>query len=264
MKGIARQNGTVAAQSIDLNSDLGESFGRRIVGDDASMFGIVTSANIACGFHAGDPATILASCRVASQRGVVVGAHPSYPDLPGFGRRDLDVAPDDLYADLMYQFGAIESIARAAGTRVRYVKPHGALYNRAVVDDAVAKAIARAVREFDESLPVLGLAGSALERATDAADVQFRKEAFADRAVLPDGTLAPRGVPGALITDPAVATQRAVRLATSGEVVAVDGSVVAMATDSICVHGDTPDAVAIALAVRAGLTEAGITLEAFA
>lgn len=249
---------------MDLNADLGESFGSWTMGDDASMFRIVSSANVACGFHAGDPLTMLDSCRAAFELDVRVGAHVGYRDLAGFGRRSLDMTFDELFGDVLYQLGALDGMAHAVGASVDYVKPHGALYNRIVHDPDQAEAVVAAVHAYDPGLPVLGLPGSAwLKLAEESGHPVFR-EAFVDRAYLPDGTLVPRSEEGAVLHDPAAVVAQAVRLATRKEVVAVDGTVVPVSADSLCIHGDTPGAVNMAAAVRAGLEEAGVQIEAFA
>lgn len=236
--------------AVDLNSDLGESFGEVRRGDDDAMFRLVTSANLACGFHGGDSLTMLRSCRLAASTGTSIGAHVSYRDLEGFGRRELDVAPAALHADVLYQLAAIAGLAALAGTRVRYVKPHGALYNRIVRDEKHARVVASAVADFDAALPLLGLPGSAIERAAASAGLGFFREGFADRAYAADGSLVPRGEPGAVLTDPAEVAAHALALAPH--------------VDSLCVHGDTPGAVALAVATRAALAEAGIEVRAFA
>ncbi|BCW43154.1 5-oxoprolinase subunit PxpA [Arthrobacter sp. StoSoilB5] len=249
---------------MDLNADLGESFGSWTMGDDASMFRIVSSANVACGFHAGDPLTMLDSCRAAFELDVRVGAHVGYRDLAGFGRRSLDMTFDELFGDVLYQLGALDGMAHAVGASVDYVKPHGALYNRIVHDPDQAEAVVAAVHAYDPGLPVLGLPGSAwLKLAEESGHPVFR-EAFVDRAYLPDGTLVPRPEEGAVLHDPAAVVAQAVRLATRKEVVAVDGTVVPVSADSLCIHGDTPGAVNMAAAVRAGLEEAGVEIDAFA
>lgn len=249
---------------MDLNADLGESFGSWTMGDDASMFRIVSSANVACGFHAGDPLTMLDSCRAAFELDVRVGAHVGYRDLAGFGRRSLDMSFDELFGDVLYQLGALDGMAHAVGASVDYVKPHGALYNRIVHDPDQAEAVVAAVHAYDPGLPVLGLPGSAwLKLAEESGHPVFR-EAFVDRAYLPDGTLVPRSEEGAVLHDPAAVVTQAVRLATRKEVVAVDGTVVPVSADSLCIHGDTPGAVNMAAAVRAGLEEAGVEIDAFA
>jgi UPF0271 protein len=251
------------AQVIDLNSDLGESFGAWTLGDDRAMLDVVTSANVACGFHAGDPLTMLTCCRLAAERGVRIGAHVSYRDLAGFGRRAMDMPPGELYGDVLYQLAALAGIARTAGTRVSFVKPHGALYNRIVADSAQAAAVADAVRDFDSSLPLLGLAGSAIEAEAASRDLRFVREAFVDRGYRADGTLVPRGVPGDLVTSVPTVAERAVAMVTGGSITAADGSRVVIAADSLCVHGDTPDAVAMAVEVRAALTANDVLVEAF-
>jgi UPF0271 protein len=249
---------------LDLNSDLGEGYGRWTLGDDAALLEIVTSANVACGFHAGDPATIDRTVRTAVERGVAVGAQVSYPDLVGFGRREIDVPPGDLTADVLYQLGALEAFARAAGSRVRYVKPHGALYNRIVRDPVQAAAVAEAIRRYDPGLPLLTLPGSAAAAAAAEAGIEAVGEGFADRAYTGDGRLVSRREPGAVLEDPGRVAARAARMATEGRVGTVDGGEVAVEVRSLCVHGDTPGAVELARAVRAALEEAGVVLEAFA
>ncbi|WP_347109298.1 5-oxoprolinase subunit PxpA [Paenarthrobacter sp. S56] len=249
---------------MDLNADLGESFGSWTMGDDASMFRIVSSANVACGFHAGDPLTMLDSCRAAFDLDVRVGAHVGYRDLAGFGRRSLDMSFDELFGDVLYQLGALDGVAHAVGASVDYVKPHGALYNRIVHDPEQAEAVVAAIHAYDPGLPVLGLPGSAwLGLAEESGHPVFR-EAFVDRAYLPDGTLVPRSQEGAVLHDPAEVVAQAVRLATRGEVVAQDGTVISVQADSLCIHGDTPGAVEMAAAVRKGLERAGVEIEAFA
>ena len=249
---------------MDLNSDLGEGYGRWTLGDDAALLEIVTSANVACGFHAGDPATIDRTVRTAVERGVAVGAQVSYPDLVGFGRREIDVPPGDLTADVLYQLGALEAFARAAGSRVRYVKPHGALYNRIVRDPVQAAAVAEAIRRYDPGLPLLTLPGSAAAAAAAEAGIEAVGEGFADRAYTGAGRLVSRREPGAVLDDPGRVAARAARMATEGRVGTVDGGEVAVEVRSLCVHGDTPGAVELARAVRAALEAAGVVLEAFA
>ena len=248
---------------VDLNADLGESFGTWVLGDDEAMLRVVTSANVACGFHAGDPSTIRRTVALAAERGVVVGAQVGYRDLAGFGRRRIDMDPHDLTADVLYQLGALEAMCRVAGTRVAYVKPHGALYTAAAVDEPQARAIVDAVAAYDRTLPLLGLPGSVLLRVADEQGLATVGEAFADRGYLADGNLVPRSQPGALVLDPDAVAARVVRLAVSGEVVAVDGTVVAVDARSVCIHGDTPDAVALAHAVRAALEVAGVAISSF-
>ena len=249
---------------MDLNSDLGESFSRWTLGDDEALLGVVTSANVACGFHAGDPTVLRRTCELAAARGVVVGAQVGYRDLPGFGRRFIDVAPAELTNDVLYQLGALEAFARVAGTRVAYLKPHGALYNAIVHHEAQAAAVVDAVRRYDPQLPVLGLPGSRFLALAAEAGLDVVAEAFADRAYTPQATLVPRGGAGAVLHDPDEIARRCVRMATAGEVEAVDGSVVPVEAASICVHGDTPGAVAIAQRVREALTAAGVPIAPFA
>ncbi|AKT50729.1 LamB/YcsF family protein [Arsenicicoccus sp. oral taxon 190] len=248
---------------IDLNSDLGESFGSWRMGDDDAMLDVVTSANVACGFHAGDPSVMLRAVSAAAERGVVVGAHVAYRDLAGFGRRFVDVAPDELVADVVYQIAALDGMCRLAGTQVAYVKPHGALYNTIVHHDAQARAVVTALTSYDDALPLMGLPGSAVQRHAEAAGVPFVVEAFADRGYQPDGTLTPRSAPGAVLHDPEAVAQRMVRMVTDGVVEAVDGTTIPLRADSICTHGDSPGAVAMARATRAALQEAGVQVAAF-
>jgi UPF0271 protein len=249
---------------IDLNADLGESFGQWTLGDDDALLGVVTSANVACGFHPGDPTVLRQACERAAELGVTIGAQVGYRDLAGFGRRFIDVAPQELTNDVIYQIGALEAFARVAGTGVAYVKPHGALYNALVHHEEQAAAVVAAVREYDASLPVLGLPGSVWLREARAAGLDVVPEAFADRAYTPEGTLVPRREPGAVIHDPEVIAARCVRIATQGEVEAVDGSVVAVQAASVCVHGDHPGAVESATGVRKALEGAGVEVRAFA
>ena len=249
--------------TLDLNSDLGESFGRWELGDDQAMLGLVSSANVACGFHAGDPSTLRRTCAGAAANGVVVGAQVAYADLAGFGRRFIDVPPSDLANDVVYQLGALEAMCRVTGTAVRYVKPHGALYNATVHHEEQAAAVVAAVRDYDPSLPVLGLPGSALLRAAEAAGLRAVPEFFVDRGYTPEGTLVSRREPGALLHDADEATARLLRLLDEGVVRAVDGSDVPVRAESACVHGDSPGAVAMASAVRDGLAAAGVQLHAF-
>jgi UPF0271 protein len=253
--------------TIDLNADLGEGFGRWTLTEDEALVGVVTSANVACGFHAGDPSTMRRVCELAAARGVRIGAQVSYRDLAGFGRRAMDVPRVELADEIAYQLGALDVFARAAGAEVGYLKPHGALYNRVVHDEQQAGAVVDAVlayrRADGRGLPVLGLPGSALLAAAEAAGLPVVAEAFADRAYTPAGTLVPRTEPGAVVHDPELVVARAVRMARDGEVVAVDGSTVAVRARSLCVHGDTPGAAALAGRVREALVAAGVVVEAF-
>ena len=251
------------AAAVDLNSDLGEGFGPWPMGDDETMLDVVTSANVACGFHAGDPRQMRNMCGWAAQRGIAIGAHVGYRDLPGFGRRFIDVAPDELTADVLYQLGALAGFARAAGDRIRYVKPHGALYNTIVHHEQQAAAVVDAVVAFDPSLAVLCLSGSRFLALAEEAGLPVYTEAFADRAYTADGTLVSRREAGAVLTDPDRVAERCVAMVKEGRVEAIDGSVIDVDADSICVHGDTPGATALASAVRRALTEADVTLRPF-
>lgn len=251
-------------RAIDLNSDLGESVGGHLVADDAAMFALVTSANIACGYHAGNEATMRSSCGLAVRHGVALGAHVSYRDLEGFGRRPREIAPNDLIADVLAQLRVLARIAEDEGTSIRYVKPHGALYNRIAIDPDQADAVATAVHTFDPALPILGLAGSAIAGAAADEGLPFRHEAFVDRAYRHDGTLVPRSEPGAVLSDIDEIASRAVRMVQRGDVDAADGRVIPVEVDSLCVHGDTPDALSMARAVLHALTAAGIRMAAFA
>ena len=248
---------------IDLNSDLGESLGAWSMGDDAAMLDIVSSANVACGFHAGDPAGILATLKAAHARGVSVGAHVAYPDLLGFGRRNMDVASADLVADVIYQIGALQGLAQAAGTRITYVKPHGALYNTIAHDSAQALDVITAIRDVDANLALVALAGSPLVRWAQDAGLRVIAEAFADRAYTPQGALVSRREKGAVLHDSALVASRMLRLVRDGVVEAVDGSLASVQAQSICVHGDSPGAVAMARAVRAALEADGIAVRPF-
>lgn len=249
---------------IDLNSDLGESFGPWPMGDDAAMLDIVTSANVACGFHAGDPAGILTTLQRATERGVAVGAHPGYRDLVGFGRRNMTPSADELTADVIYQIGALQALARAAGTKVRYVKPHGALYNTIAQDPVQAAAVIEALTRTAPDLPLMALAGSPIVEQARKAGLTVICEAFADRAYLPNGALAPRSLAGSVIHDPELISARILRMINEQVIEAVDGTLVPIEAQSICVHGDNSAAVAIAGHLRSSLTAAGVTLKAFA
>jgi UPF0271 protein len=253
----------VSRPAVDLNSDVGESFGRWTLGDDAAVLSLVSSANVACGFHAGDASTLRRCCELAAERGVRVGAQVGYRDLAGFGRRFIEMDPVELADDVTYQIGALEALARVAGTRVAYVKPHGALYNAVVEHEAQAQAVVDAVRAYDADLPVLGLPGSQLLARAEAAGLRTVAEAFADRGYTPRGALVPRGEPGALLDDPDEVARRVLRLVTEGVVTAVDGTDVAVVAGSVCLHGDTPGAVIMAERVRASLEDAGVAVEAF-
>jgi UPF0271 protein len=254
----------VAGVHLDLNADLGEGFGRWSLGDDEGLLDVVTSANVACGFHAGDPVIMRRVCRQAVERGVVIGAQVGYRDLAGFGRRRIDITPDELSAEVLYQLGALQASAQAAGDRVRYLKPHGALYNTAITDRGQASAIVDAVLAFDPRLPVLTLPHGALVTAATDRGVTVIAEAFADRGYRNDATLQPRDEAGAVLTDPDAIRDRAREVAVRGGVTAADGTFLAQRVQSLCVHGDSPGAVARARAVRRALVEAGVTVHAFA
>lgn len=249
---------------VDLNSDLGEGFGTWTLGDDDAMLDLVTSANVACGFHAGDPDILRRVCAAATRRAVAIGAQVGYRDLAGFGRRSIDVPAASLTNDVIYQIGALDGFARVAGSQVRYVKPHGALYNRVVHDEEQAAAVVAAVLAYDPGLPVLGLPGSALLRLAAEAGLTGVEEAFADRGYTSRATLVPRDRPGALLDDSTEVAQRMVAMMREGWLPSVDGGQVAVSAQSICVHGDTPGAVGMARAVRQALVEAGFELRAFA
>lgn len=249
---------------MDINSDLGEGYGAWRMGDDAAMLGIVSSANIACGFHAGDPLTILSTLREAAARGVAVGAHVSYPDRVGFGRRRMDVAPAELTADVIYQIGALQGLAAAAGTRVRYVKPHGALYNTIAEDAVQADAVIAGIRAIDPGLILMALAGAPILERARAAGLSVVAEAFADRAYTPTGALVSRREPGAVLHDPDRVAARMLRLATEGVIEAADGSTLRLDAQSICVHGDSPAAVDMAARIRERLAAEGVEVRSFA
>jgi len=249
--------------SIDLNSDLGEGFGIWRLGDDAAMLQLVTSANIACGFHAGDPSTLRAVCRDAVKNDVRIGAQVSYPDLVGFGRRHIDMKPAELTDAVLYQLGALDAFAQVAGSEVSYVKPHGALYHAACAERGVADAVVEAVADYDHSMAVLGLPGSALLDAADAAGLEIAAEAFADRAYSDDGGLLDRSQPGAVLDDPRAIAERAVQMVMTQTVTTFTGKTISVPLRSLCVHGDTPGAVEIAQTVRDALEAEGIGIYSF-
>jgi UPF0271 protein len=250
--------------SIDLNSDLGEGFGPWKKGDDAAMLAVVTSANIACGFHAGDPAGLLSVLEEAARRGVSVGAHVAYRDLVGFGRRKMEPTSAELVGDIIYQIGALQGLAKAAGTKVRYVKPHGALYNTIAQDARQGADVIAGIKKVDPSLVLMALAGAPIVAQARAAGLKVVCEVFADRAYNADGSLVSRGKPGSVIHDLAAIAQRSLRMVVEGRVTAIDGTDIELEAQSICVHGDTPSAVAIARTVRSTLAENGVTLKPFA
>jgi len=249
--------------AIDLNSDLGESFGLWELGDDVAMLDLVSSANVACGFHAGDPSTLRRVCQAAAERDVTIGAQVSYPDLVGFGRRFIDMDAGELRDAVLYQLGALDGFAQVAGTGVGYVKPHGALYHACISHPEQAEAVVAAAHEYDPSMAVLGPPGSPLLAIADALGMEPVAEAFADRAYLANGRLVPRTQDGAVLTEPAVVAARAVSIAVDHRVTAIDGTEIEVHARSICIHGDTPGAVEMARAVRAGLEMAAVGIHAF-
>ena len=253
----------LAMMQIDLNCDLGEGFGIWTLGEDDGLLDVVTSANVACGFHAGDPSIMRRVCRRAADRGVRIGAQVGYRDLAGFGRRPMDVPPDGLTDEVIYQIGALDAFARIAGSRVSYVKPHGALYNTCGTDTVQAEAVVRAVREVDPTLAVLGLPGSELLRAAEEAGLTAVPEAFADRSYDSAGRLVSRRQEGSVISDPKAVVARCLRLVIEGFVTARDGTQVPVSAASLCLHGDTPGALRLARRVRDGLAQAGVELVPF-
>ncbi|OQP86494.1 hypothetical protein BTR14_10800 [Rhizobium rhizosphaerae] len=249
--------------AIDLNSDLGESYGAWTMGDDGAMLSIVSSANIACGFHAGDPQGILRTVQAAVQKGVAIGAHVSYPDRVGFGRRDMEVGHAALVADVIYQIGALKGLATAAGGTVSYVKPHGALYNRIAADAVQARAVIEAILAVDPTLTLMGLAQAPILAQARAAGLATVAEAFADRAYLPTGHLVSRREPGAVLEDADLIAARMVQLVREGTLTAIDGSTIQLDAQSICVHGDNPEAVAIARTIRTRFEAEGLAIRSF-
>jgi 5-oxoprolinase (ATP-hydrolysing) subunit A len=249
-------------RTIDLNSDLGESYGALRIGYDDELFPLISSANVACGFHGGEPRTLERTVAACRSHGVGIGAHPGFPDLVGFGRRVIAATPDEVRTDTLYQLGALDAFCRAAGVRMQHVKPHGALSNAAMKDEAIAGAIAAAIRAYDPTLLLFAMPGSALLAAGEVKGLRIAREAFADRAYNADGSLVNRRLPGAMITDPEEAARRMVRLAIEGVLTTIDGQDLALQADTICTHSDTPGAVEIVQAVRRGLEAAGIAIQA--
>jgi len=251
---------------VDINADAGESYGLWRMGEDEQLFPSLTSVNVACGFHAGDPVVMQRTVELANATGVAVGAHPGFPDTGGFGRRDLAMTADELYATVLYQLGALEAFLRPPGARLHHVKPHGALHHRIVRDERASDAVACAIHDFDPELPFVVLAGPAgagMRRSAQRHGLRAVLEAFPDRAYLADGHLAPRGTEGAIVTDPDTVASRAVRMVTRGEVASVDGTVTTLQVDTLCIHGDALGSPKIARAVRAALREAGVEVTAF-
>lgn len=250
--------------TIDLNCDMGESFGAWTMGQDLDILPLVSSANIACGFHAGDPATMRKTVAAAIGNGVALGAHPGLPDLVGFGRRNMDITPQQAYDMVVVQVGALAATAASQGARLHHVKAHGALYNMAVRDPALARALAQAVRDVDPSLVFYALASSDMARIASEVGLRVAHEVFADRTYQPDGSLTPRSRPDAMIVDPQVSIQQVLRMVTEGRVTAVDGTDVEVRADTLCIHGDQPGAVVFAKAIHAAFDQAGIRINAVA
>jgi len=250
--------------TIDLNADLGEGFGHSRLSEDEALLDLVSSANIACGFHAGDATTMRDTVRAAASRGVAIGAHPSYPDIPGFGRRELGLPPKEIRFHVSYQLRAFRDICSAENAKLSYVKAHGALYNRAARDSSAAAAIVQAICDVDPSLVLLGLAGSEMARAARRGRLGFAAEAFADRAYKPDGSLVPRKEPGAVIHDVQTAVKRAITVVKSSTVTADDGTTLEIVAQSLCVHGDNPDALPMLRELRATLESSGVRIAPFA
>lgn len=247
---------------VDLNCDMGESFGAYTIGADEQVMPLITSANVACGFHGGDPQVMRRTVRLARQHGVAVGAHPGFRDLVGFGRRQMACTPDEVYADVLYQIGALAAFCDAEGVALRHVKPHGALYNMAHTDRAIAQAVAAAVADYDRRLLLFAQPGSALATAGEAAGLRVVAEVFADRAYNPDGSLVPRSIPGAVLHDPAAVAAQARQMVCEGRVTAINGQVVPVRAETICVHGDNPEAVALIRRIRDELAAAGVSIAA--
>ena len=251
----------MSAFVIDMNSDLGEGFGAWEMGDDEAVIALVSSANIACGYHAGDPSAMRRTVGICAERGVAVGAHVSYPDLLGFGRRNMACTPQEVYDYCLYQIGALSAFCLARGVALQHVKPHGALYNQAAKDAKLAEAVARAVRDSGDGIILMGLARSEFEPAAKGAGVRFASEAFADRAYMGDGSLMPRSMDGAVIHDAELSARRVLKMVTRGAVTAGDGTEVDLRPDTICLHGDSKDAVDMARAVRDALISAGVEIK---
>ena len=245
---------------VDLNCDLGESFGAYRIGMDEQIIPLISSANIACGFHASDPVVMEKTVKMAKEAGIGMGAHPGYPDLQGFGRREMKLSPEEVYDDVLYQLGALAAFVRAKGGRLQHIKPHGALYNQACKDEGLAGAICRAARDLDPSLIVLAPERSAFRQAAQTLGLPFAGEFFADRAYLPDGSLVPRSRPGAVIHDGALAASRVLQMAQEGTVTCIDGTVLPMRCVSVCVHGDNEAALESVRLIRRTLEQNGVAL----
>ena len=252
--------------TVDLNADAGESFGPWTMGADEALFASLTSVNLACGFHAGDPLTMHKTVQLAAAHGVQVGAHPGFPDRVGFGRRDVGASFEEVYTDVLYQLGALHAFLRAQGAALHHVKAHGALYLKMMRDEATACAVAAAVHDYDASLPLVilgGPGGAVMARAAEEAGVKVVQEAFPDRAYLKNGYLASRSIEGAVIRDPRQAAARAVRMVTEGRIETLDGGETEIQAQTLCVHGDNPKAPSVAAAVRRALETAGVSVRAF-
>ena len=245
---------------VDLNADIGESFGIYTTGNDELLMGHITSGSVACGFHAGDPSVMRTTVQLAARAGVAIGAHPGFADMAGFGRREIAAGAREIADIVLYQVGALAAMARAAGATLQHIKPHGALYNMSARRSDIADAIATAIAAFDEQLVVMGLPGSELLRSAGRLGLRVAAEGFADRSYEPDGTLTPRNVANAVLSDPRTVAERAVKMVRDRQVLARDGSVLSLDVDTICVHGDTPEAAALAAAVRRGLVDAGVAV----
>lgn len=251
----------MAAQTtLDLNCDMGESYGAWKMGNDEAVLGYVSSANIACGFHGGDPSTLRKTVAAAIKQGVALGAHPSFQDLAGFGRRNMHISPQEAYDITVYQVGAVAGVARSQGGTLHHVKAHGALYNMAAKDARLARAIAQAVRDIDGDLILYGLAGSAMVQEAQAVGLRVAQEVFGDRSYQPDGTLTPRSQPDAMITDASKSVEQVLRMVQEKVVIATDGTRVPVQPDTLCIHGDQPDALVFAQAIRKALQDAGIAV----
>ncbi len=248
---------------IDLNADAGESFGNWKLGHDAELFALISSVNVACGFHAGDPLTMQHTLKLAREAGIAVGAHPGFPDLVGFGRREMAATPEEVYADVLYQVGALSAFLKVAGLPLHHIKAHGALYNRATKDPQTARAIAQAAKDFDPDIPLVVLPNTPLELEAQKLGIRTVCEAFPERGYSSDGRLAPRGSPGAWIHSPTEAARRAVQMVVCGEVETVDGASVAVRAQTLCIHGDNPSAVEIARAIRLALQAEGIRIRTY-
>jgi len=248
---------------IDLNCDMGEGFGVYSIGKDEQVMPFITSANVACGFHASDPATIWKTVKMAKANGVSVGAHPSYPDLVGFGRRPMEVSAEEVMADVLYQIGALSAFCRREGVRLQHVKPHGALYNRAAVDSDIAMAVAEAIKSVDADLYLVCLSNSEMVTAARTTGIRYVEEAFADRAYTREGKLVPRSQAGAVIHDPAVAAERVLSMVRERCVVAIDGTIVPINAQTICVHGDSAEAAEMIRRIKARLEQEQVQLKAF-